>query len=39
MAQNMLKMESVILSNGKVIDVSKFEENKEIKIKITKKVN
>ena len=32
----MLKMESVILSNGKVIDVSKFEENKEIKIKITK---
>ena len=34
--ENMLKMESVILSNGKVIDVSKFEENKEIKIKITK---
>lgn len=34
--ENILKIESVILSNGKVIDVSKFEENKEIKITIIK---
>ncbi len=34
--ENILKMEAIILSNGKVIDVSKLEESKEIKIKITK---
>ncbi|MCI8620516.1 MAG: hypothetical protein HFJ50_01510, partial [Clostridia bacterium] len=34
--ENIIKIESVILSNGKVIDVSNLEGNKEIEIKVIK---